>query len=177
MLLHRQSTALLTTPYPNKEQLENILAAGFRVPDHACLKPFHFTVIKDRGLQKLSDLFFNVAISDNLPELKQEKMKNMPFRAPMIIIVSTKFIEHEKVPKQEQLITAGCSVHAMQMACYTLGYGAIWRTGVLAYHQKIKEGLAIDHDEEIVGFLYIGTPSKNITIKRAISHENHVTYC
>jgi len=35
LLLQRQSTPLLTTPAPNSDDLEHILAAGMRVPDTA----------------------------------------------------------------------------------------------------------------------------------------------
>ena len=43
----------------------------------------------------------------------------------MIIVISTQYVEHNKVPQQEQLVAAGCCAHAMQMAAYALGYGAM----------------------------------------------------
>jgi len=173
LLLQRQSNPLLTTPAPSTSVLETILSAGMRVPDHGCLQPWHFTVITGDGLQRLSDLL--VASSD--PKTANlEKVAKMPFRAPMIIVVSTNFVDHEKVPKQEQLITNGCCVHAMQMAAYSLGYGAMWRTGALAYNEQVKTGLAINEQDEIVGFLYIGTPCKEQAVKPSRSFENKVSY-
>jgi nitroreductase len=100
----------------------------------------------------------------------------MPFRAPMIIVVSTEFVDHGKVPKQEQLIAAGCGAHAMQMAAVALGYGAMWRTGELAYNAKVKQGLAIKEHDEIVGFLYIGTHGKEQVLKASKSFDNKVSY-
>ncbi|PCH97658.1 MAG: NAD(P)H nitroreductase [Gammaproteobacteria bacterium] len=173
LLLQRQSTPLLTTPAPSTQGLETILAAGNRVPDHAGLQPWHFTVITGKGLQRLSDLM--VASSDQ-QTANLEKVAKMPFRAPMIIVISTKYVEHEKVPKQEQLITAGCCVHAMQMAAYAQGYGAMWRTGALAYNSLVKQGLAINKVEEIIGFLYIGTPCKEQGIKATKTFESKVSY-
>lgn len=172
LLLQRQSTPLLTTPAPNQLDLEKILAAGMRVPDHACLQPWHFTVVAGDGLQRLSDLL--VQSSDKSANLT--KIAKMPFRAPMIIVVSTEFVHHDKVPKQEQLITAGCSAHAMQMAAVALGYGAMWRTGELAYNGKVKQGLAVKEQDEIVGFLYIGTPCKEQGLKTSKSFESKVSY-
>ena len=173
LLLQRQSNPLLATPAPSTSALETILSAGMRVPDHGCLQPWHFTVITGDGLQRLSDLL--VASSD--PKTANlEKVAKMPFRAPMIIVVSTNFVDHEKVPKQEQLITTGCCVHAMQMAAYSLGYGAMWRTGELAYNEQVKTGLAINKQDEIVGFLYIGTPCKEQAVKPNRSFENKVSY-
>jgi len=105
-----------------------------------------------------------------------EKIAKMPFRAPMIIVVSTQFVAHEKVPNQEQLITAGCSAHAMQMAAVALGYGAMWRTGSLAYNTTVKAGLNIKENDEIVGFLYIGTACREQAIKPAKSFKDKVSY-
>ena len=173
LLLQRQSTPSLTTPAPNQNDLEQILAAGMRVPDHACLQPWHFTVVSGEGLQRLSDLLVQ---SSDSQSANLAKVAKMPFRAPMIIVVSTKFVEHEKVPNQEQLITAGCSAHAMQMAAVALGYGAMWRTGNLAYNTMVKQGLAVKEEDEIVGFLYIGTSCKEQVLKASKPFKNKVSY-
>jgi len=173
LLLQRQSNSLVTSPAPNEEALNQILAAGMRVPDHACLKPWHFTVVTGDGLQRLSDLF---VASSNQQTANIEKIAKMPFRAPMIIVISAVFIAHEKVPNQEQLITAGCCAHAMQMAAFSLGFGAIWRTGELACNEKVKKGLGVNAQDEIVGFLYIGTPCKEQGLKSSKSFVEKVSY-
>jgi nitroreductase len=173
LLLQRQSNPLITSPVPDKNALDQILAAGMRVPDHAGLQPWHFTVITDDGLARLSDLF---VASSNEQTANIEKIAKMPFRAPMIIVISSHFTSHNKVPTQEQLITAGCCAHAMQMAAFALGFGAIWRTGDLACNEKVKQGLNVSDQDEIVGFLYIGTPCKEQGIKASKSFEGKVSY-
>ena len=173
LLLQRQSNPLVTSPGPDEQTLDQILAAGMRVPDHACLQPWHFTVITGDGLQRLSDL---LVASSNKQTANIEKISKMPFRAPMIIVISSRFTQHEKVPKQEQLISVGCSAHAMQMAAYSLGYGAMWRTGELAYTEQVKQGLGISEQDEIVGFLYIGTACKEQGLKSSKRFENKVSY-
>jgi len=173
LLLQRQSTPLLTQPAPNQQVVEQILAAGMRVPDHAGLQPFHFTVITNNGLQRFSELLVN---SSDAKTANLEKIAKMPFRAPMIIVISTNFIFHEKVPKQEQLITAGCCAHAMQMAAVALGYGAMWRTGALAYNEQVKKGLGVNKENEIVSFLYVGTLCKEQVLKSSKRFENKVSY-
>jgi len=172
-LSQRQSTPFLTDPKPSAKHVEQILAAGMRVPDHGCLQPWHFTVISDEGLQKLSDLFVQ---SSDSTTANLDKIAKMPFRAPMIIVVSTELCAHAKVPSQEQLIAAGCCVHTMQMAAIALGYGAMWRTGALAYNQKVKQGLGISEENELVGFLYIGTPGKAQRLKASKSFATKVSY-
>ncbi|MFT5004231.1 MAG: nitroreductase, partial [Flavobacteriales bacterium] len=104
------------------------------------------------------------------------KVAKMPFRAPMMIIISTKYVEHNKVPRQEQLVAAACCAQAMQMAAYSLGYGAMWRTGTLAYNETVKQGLDIAEGNDITGFLYVGTPTKVIHNKPAKDYQDKVTY-
>lgn len=172
----RQSNPHLQGNTPNEEVINNILKAGMRVPDHAGLTPWHFTIVKDEGLTKLSKTFKSAAISDGGDEAKIEKAAKMPFRAPLIIVISTKFHQHVKVPKQEQLIAAGCTVQAMQMAAASLALGAMWRTGEMSYHPLVKERLAIELHEEIVGFLYIGEKAKELPLKTSKALDDYVTY-
>ena len=176
LLVQRQSNAALAQPAPSEEHLDLILKAAMRVPDHGALTPWHFTIVKETGLEKLASIYFNALERENVEQVKLDKAKKMPFRAPMIITVSTEFVEHEKIPQQEQLIAAGCTVHAMQMAAFALGYGAIWRTGELSYNSEVKKSLNIDEKDEIVGFLYIGSKTKELPLKPNKSYKNKVTY-
>lgn len=172
----RQSNPHLQGSAPDEEVINNILKAGMRVPDHACLIPWRFTVIKEAGLTKLSKAFKSAVISDGGDDVKIEKAAKMPFRAPLIIVISTKFHQHVKVPKQEQLIAAGCAAHAMQMAATCLGLGAMWRTGEMSYHPLVKERLGIELHEEIVGFLYIGDKAKELPLKVSKAPDDYVSF-
>lgn len=188
LLLTRQSTPLLKEPMPSPTDLDTILAAGMRVPDHAGLKPWHFHVIAEGGLERLSDIYVEATeqalavllsenkITDQEANEKIAKVAKMAFRAPMIIVISTQYVDHNKVPKQEQLVAAGCAAQAMQMACFALGYGAMWRTGDLAYDSTVKKGLGLEQGNEIAGFLYVGTPTKTSVLKPAKDFTDKVTY-
>ena len=175
LLLTRQSMPNLQAPAPDKSALDNIISAGMRAPDHAGLQPWHFVVAENDGLTRLSELFVST-LADDVEEAKRAKVKKMPFRAPMIIVISTRYQPHDKVPLKEQLVTAGCCAHAMQMAAFSLGYGAMWRTGDLAYNEQVKAGLGIEPEDDLVGFLYVGTPSKEMVIKPGKAFDGHVSY-
>jgi len=176
LLTTRQSNPNLTTPAPSNDDLHQIIAAGMRVPDHGAIKPWHFTLVKEQGLTKLGEIFVKARIAENADQLKIDKAKKMPFRAPLIIIISTQYQQHEKVPQKEQLITAGCCVHAMQMAATALGYGAMWRTGDLCENDLVKNGLNIELNQDIAGFLYIGTKSKELPLKANKPFEHFISY-
>ncbi|TWX73768.1 nitroreductase family protein [Colwellia sp. C1TZA3] len=172
----RQSNPNLHGNSPDEQVINDIIKAGMRVPDHAGLTPWRFTIVKDEGLTKLSKAFKSAVVSDGGDEVKIEKAAKMPFRAPLIIVISTKFHQHVKVPKQEQLIAAGCAAHAMQMAATTLNLGAMWRTGEMSYHPLVKARLNIELHEEIVGFIYIGEKSKELPMKKIREFEDYVSY-
>lgn len=164
-LLSRQSNPHLTLPAPNENELAQILQAAMSVPDHGALMPFQITVVKESARAKLANIFVASAKANGADEGKVAKTEKMPFRAPMMLIVSTKYQKHPKVPVSEQLITAGCAVYSMQMACLALGYNAMWRTGDMAFCDKVKSSLAIELNEDIVGFLYVGSEAKTLPAK------------
>ena len=80
-------------------------------------------------------------------------------RAPMVITVVAKTQQHPKVPVLEQQIAAGCATMAMQQAAFALGIGAVWRTGDFAFDANVNAALGLEPHDQIVGFLYVGTPA------------------
>ncbi|MFD1091302.1 NAD(P)H nitroreductase [Providencia vermicola] len=158
LLLNRRSASRLTTPAPQGEELNNILAAGMRAPDHGALRPWHFVIMQDEGIKRFSQLLEKAAIEGNLGAEVEEKARNAPFRAPLIITVIAKIKEHAKVPQWEQLVAASCTVQAMQMAAVAQGFGGIWRSGSWTEDAVVRAGLGCEENDRIVGFLYLGTP-------------------
>ncbi|MDR0218597.1 MAG: NAD(P)H nitroreductase [Enterobacteriaceae bacterium] len=165
LLLNRRSVSRLTTPAPEGDILQCILAAGMRAPDHGALRPWHFIVMQEEGINKFSQLLEKAAIDGAMGEDVAEKAKSAPYRAPMIITVIAKVVEHTKVPAWEQVVSAGCVVHAMQMAAVAQGFGGIWRTGSWTEDPTVKAGLGCGENDRIVGFLYLGTPELKTPIK------------
>jgi nitroreductase len=176
LLLQRQSTPKLIAPAPSSNELTFMLNAGMRVPDHGALTPWFFTVVENQGLDKLSQIFEKAAIEQGANDVKILKAKSMPYRAPLIIVISTQYKLHDKVPQLEQTVAAGCAAHAMQMAAFSLGFGGMWRTGDFSYNSSVKQALSINEEEDIVGFLYIGTPEKNLPLKPVKTFEHNVSY-
>ena len=158
LLLNRHSVSRLTEPAPSGEALTNIIHAAMRAPDHGSLRPYRFIIIEGEGRQRLSDLMQKVAIEENKEEKILEKAKKTPFKAPMIITVVARCIENHKVPKWEQVATASCAVLSMQMAAVAQGFGGIWRTGFWTENQQIRLAFGCRKHDELVGFLYLGTP-------------------
>ncbi|MCA2015476.1 NAD(P)H nitroreductase [Vibrio tritonius] len=158
LLLNRRSMAKLEGPAPEGKALENIIRAGLRAPDHGNLTPWRFVIAQGSGLQKLSAILVKAAEMDKSDEAVITKVKNAPFRAPMVITVIAKVTPHVKVPAIEQHLSAGCAVQAMQMAAVAQGFQGIWRSGNWMFHPEVRAAFGVEGEDEIVGFLYLGTP-------------------
>ncbi len=159
LLLNRASQPRLKAPAPQGDALENIMQAALRAPDHACLTPWRFIVCEGQGLTKLGAIFEQSAIDNDKSEKEIERAPQLPLRAPMIIVAIARYQEHEKVPRVEQIASASCAVMAMQMAAVAQGFSGMWRTGSYAHCDTVRDALELADDDELVGFLYLGTPA------------------
>jgi nitroreductase len=160
-LHQRVSIARLTEPAPTQEQCHSLIKAALRAADHGNLQPWRFLFIQGEGLAQLGDLFARVGLAKNpsLSDAEIERFKTMPLRAPMIIVSIAVCQDHPKVPQVEQLLSAGAATQNLITAAYAMGLGAVWRTGDLAYDREIMTSLGLHQHEQIIGFIYIGTPS------------------
>ena len=63
LLINRRSASRLAEPAPTGEQLQNILRAGMRAPDHKSMQPWHFFVIEGEGRERFSAVLEQGAIA------------------------------------------------------------------------------------------------------------------
>ena len=170
-LIERNSAARLDEPAPNRSELSVMLRSAFRVPDHAGLKPVRFISIENHRLEALGDVLEQALIKRNpaASESQRDRARKSPMRAPMIIVAVAKITEHAKVPAMEQRLSAGCSAYAILLSAEAFNYAGIWRTGDASRDPYVAKSLGVEENEEIIGFLYLGTrigepkvPDKNI---------------
>lgn len=160
-LLSRASPPRLTEPGPSREQLEIILKAGSRAPDHARLQPFRFLIVEGEARDRLGALMAD-SLARREPaaagaQLAGERVK--PLRAPTLVVVAALIQPSPKAPDIEQVVAAGAAAENMLIAAHALGLGGFWRTGPSAYDPDVKAGLGFAPTDAIVGFLYFGTPT------------------
>lgn len=166
LLTQRSSMPRLIAPAPDEAAMTLIQRAALRVPDHMNLMPVRCDLVSGDDLARLGKLFAHAANHEpGFNDRDRQRAAQLPLRAPLIIVVSTQYEEHPSVPALEQYATAACATMAMQQACFTLNYGAIWRSGSYAQSAIVKQGLGISADNDIVGFLYMGTPAVPTPIK------------
>ncbi len=148
-------------PGPNKEEMQQILACGLRAPDHGRLRPWKFHLVAEGARSKLGEVFAEAVINHGeTVQAKIEKCRNMPLRAPLMLVAVCEPLTDHKIPVTDQLLAVGAAVQNMQVAISALGYGSIWRTGDMALAKEVKDAFAVSESGVIVAFLYIGTPEK-----------------
>ncbi len=167
-LQNRVSCSRLTAPAPSHIQQQALFLAAQRAADHGHLRPWRFLTIESEGLNKLGDLFLAAALKNDseLSEPLQEKFRAMPNRAPMVVVVIVKHQAHPKVPKLEQTMSAAAAAQNIITAAFAEGLGAMWRTGAMATSKHVAEGLGLADHEQIIGFIYLGTPVKPLILPK-----------
>ena len=165
LLLKRRSVvaANITEPGPDAAALETILRAATRVPDHGKLAPWRIQVLHKEGQERLGDLFADL-FAKEIPEANDKQIefeRQRPQRAPVLLVVTSKVIKPHKIPELEQLLSGGAVCTNMLIAANALGFCAQWLTEWPAYRPEITRALGHDPEsDQIIGFVYIGTPAE-----------------
>ncbi len=152
----------LCEPGPTNSQLTDILKSALHCPDHGRLRPWRFVLIQGTQRQKLSDLLIERVLLE-LPEaspVRIEKERSRFSFAPCIITVVLNPLKNHKVPEIEQILSGGALCMNMLHAAHQLGFGAQWLTGFAAYDQAIHTALGLSANEQILGFIHIGTKTQ-----------------
>lgn len=81
LLITRRSASRLVEPAPAGEQLQNILRAGMRAPDHKTLQPWQFYVIEGEGRERFSTVLEKGAIAAGSDESSGKSAQRTVSRA------------------------------------------------------------------------------------------------
>jgi nitroreductase len=160
LLLSRRSGSAkaMTGPGPSAKELDIILQAAGRVPDHGKLVPWRFIVFEGEARTRVGDLFVEClkATEEVSPERVAQEAGRF-LRAPVVVGVVSRVRQGIAIPEWEQLLSAGAVCQTMLLAAHAMGYVANWLTEWCAYHPLVQERLGLKPGERIAGFVYIGT--------------------
>ena len=157
-ILNRVSARKLAEPFPSTDEMKKVYKAALRAPDHAWLRTSSFIEVKGEGLDKLSNIFLD--FGKTIPNLSDDILKkytDAPYRAPMIIILVNTHKEHPKVPSIEQKLSTAAAAQNIMLALNAMNYSCIWRTGKMAFNEVVQDALGLSNEQEVLGYLYIGT--------------------
>ncbi|XID74170.1 nitroreductase [Alkanindiges sp. WGS2144] len=166
----RRSIGQLVEPAPSKQELEQALQAALSAPDHHRLRPWRFFQIQKEARQALGQVFIECLIESGVNDpVQHERARAQPLRAPLILLAVVNTQNHPKVPKVEQVLSMGAAMENFLLMLNAQGYAAMWRTGALAESQVLKQKLGLKQDDEIAGFVYIGTPTRELAARERLN--------
>ena len=149
----------LAEPGPDMAQLEAMLQAASRVPDHGKRVPFRFLRIAGDARNVMGELLASrkLALDPEASDAVIQKERERFSFAPVIVTVIAEQGYDEKIPTSERFSTASCVCFALLQAAQAAGFGAQWLTGWASLDPEIHQRLGVRKDEAIVGFIHIGT--------------------
>jgi nitroreductase len=150
----------LGEPGPDAAQLERLLQAAVRVPDHGKLVPWRLLAIRGDARARLGRSLAGIHARqqpDVAPSVLDKDRERFNF-APLIVAVIARIeADHPKIPAQEQLLSAGCVAYNLLLGAQALGFGAQWLTGWAAYDDEVARLLGLGANERVIAFVHVGT--------------------
>ena len=161
LLLTRRSVSAnsLGEPGPNEPELELILRAASRVPDHKKLVPWRFLLFQGEARAKFGKVLAEICRAEERDpgQFRLENEASRFLRAPLVIAVISRVVKNQAAPEWEQILSAGAACQNLVIAATALGYGVQWITEWCGYSKGVRQALRLADNERVAGFVYIGT--------------------
>jgi len=151
-------------PVP-KELIREILESAVHAPNHRITEPWRFHVFTGKGRGELARARAETARLQAEDEGEDEEMaagrisreRKKAFRAPVVIAVISE-AGRDEVETLENYAACAAAVQNMQLTAHSLGLGAMWRTGHVAYHEHMRQFFGLTEGDHIVAYLHLGYP-------------------
>lgn len=160
-LLTRNSAPIpeLRAPAPSDSEIETMLRAAMRVPDHGRLEPWRFIVYRGDARIEIGKKLAELAERREgpLPEGRRNQELARFSRAPLVIGVVSSPKDNPKIPQWEMFLSGGMAAMNLMIAANALGYGTNMITN---WYSDVEEGralLGLAPHERVVGFIHIGS--------------------
>ena len=157
---HSMGIKYLSEPGPCAAELEQMVAAAMRAPDHASLVPWRLCVVQGPAREHLAQLFVEHATRKGKSAQDQALERERALKAPLTVAVIARIdLGHPLVPAHEQWMAVGGAVTNFLNAAHALGYAAKMLSGDKARAAHITHAFC-GPGETLVGWVAVGTPVK-----------------
>lgn len=165
LLLTRRSAkpALLQEPGPSPAELQQILTAAARVPDHKKLVPWRFIVFDGEARARFGEELAEACAAEEAMQpspVRLDMERARLTRAPVVVAAVSRVVPNPAAPELEQILSAGAACFNLCLAANALGYGTAWITEWYSYSPGVRKALQLAENERVAGFIYIGTESE-----------------
>ena len=164
-LLTRRSlpARTLAAPVPSRAEVETLLTAAARIPDHGKLEPWRFVVLSRPATDRLAALVRERGTALGRDEPDIAKAASQYAMADLAVVVVQVPRPTTKVPLIEQTYSAGAACLALLNAAIAAGWGANWLSGWASTDAPfLRDGLGLAEGETVAGIVHIGTPTTEV---------------
>jgi nitroreductase len=144
----------------DENDLNVIIEAGLRVPDHGALSPWKLVILQGDALINCdNDVILSefIRLNPNIGKKIQEKESKRLQRAGAVIAVLSTPLEHPSIPRWEMQLSSGAVCMNLLACAQSMNYAAQWLTEWYAYNDKMLSFLGgVANNDKISGFIYIG---------------------
>ncbi len=148
----------LGAPGPSAAEVEQILTAALRVPDHGMMCPWYVLTFEGEARAQIGDVIAEAYCAANSKYCAEQKERERGrfLRAPLVVALVSRMRTGKK-PMWEQILSAGAAGQNLSLAAHALGYGVQWVSEWYAYDERVRSAMGLDERDNIAGFFYIGT--------------------
>ena len=161
-MLSRATNGALRGPAPEGAELEQIVAAGLRAPDHGKLRPWRFVAIRGEARARFAEVCIAAlrARDPDATEAEADRMRGKLTSPPLILALGMHVTQTPNVPETEQVQSVAAAAMNMLNAAHALGYAGKCVSGPNAYDPAVAKALGFETPDRVIGFLYLGTPAE-----------------
>ena len=126
----RSSIGKLSDQLPSREQIEELLDAAVRAPNHHVTEPWRFFVVAGDARAELGDLMADLlakSLDDPTSERAQNRLRqerSKPLRAPVLILVAVNPNREGKAIEAEEITATAAAVQNILLAAHDMGLGS-----------------------------------------------------
>jgi len=162
-IMSRRSIGAVTDERPERADIEALLAAAVRAPNHHLTEPWRFIVLAGPARHELGEVMGRRVRSELASDPRLgEKVRfeeGRPLRAPVILTVVYTPSTNPKAVENEDRYSVGAAIQNVLLAAHARGLAGFLRTGPAATDPAVAEHLGLAPGEEVAGFIYLGHPA------------------
>ena len=164
-------------PGPSAAQLQQMVQAALRAPDHGRKLPWRFIEFDDARRAELAQLFEDEKRrrTANASAQDIERAWAHATQTPAMLAFVVRPQPDAAVPEHEQWLSAGAALGNLLLAAHAMGFGAIVLSGDRCKDEILRNALGVARGETLAGFVSIGTaaspvpPASPVDIGRVLS--------
>jgi nitroreductase len=164
---HSQPAKTFNGRVPDRAQLQQILTAALRVPDHGMLTPWRIVVLGRAALLRVGAMAGARGAALGLDEVAIGKGRGQFERSHLAVVVISAPVTPHKVPVSEQISSGAALCMNILNASHAAGWAAQWLTGWVAHDADFtRDAFGAQAAQSVLGIIHIGatdTPAPDRT--------------